>query len=247
VNPRDAILMGIDRIEHFMGGDAFPADRSAYASLEVMTRFDTPEYLRTFALYRDHGVFYDATLSAYGYYGKRDPEVFAYFTDEQRFLTPYMRSVVDARPPRAVNEQFERIYWVKRKELKAFHEAGGSALITLGTDHPSWGEFFSPFSVHRELHSFVLSGIPAADAIRFATANAARALGVGDRLGTIEAGKWADMIILPGNPLLDIRQTRQPRIVVKGGVRYDPQQLLRSAEGKIGPRSEAEAAAWGRR
>ena len=41
VNPRDAILMGIDRIEHFMGGDAFTPDKSAYASYEHMT-FDTP-------------------------------------------------------------------------------------------------------------------------------------------------------------------------------------------------------------
>ena len=45
VNPRDAILMGIDRIEHFMGGDAFTADKSAYASYEHMT-FDTPEFKR---------------------------------------------------------------------------------------------------------------------------------------------------------------------------------------------------------
>ena len=43
VNPRDAILMGIDRIEHFMGGDAFTPDKSAYASYEHMT-FDTPEF-----------------------------------------------------------------------------------------------------------------------------------------------------------------------------------------------------------
>ena len=94
VNPRDAILMGIDRIEHFMGGDAMPADKSAYASLEKMTSFDTPEYARIMALYKQQHVYYDATLSAYGYYGKRDPEVFTYFTDEKRFLTPYMRSVV---------------------------------------------------------------------------------------------------------------------------------------------------------
>jgi imidazolonepropionase-like amidohydrolase len=186
-------------------------------------------------------------MSAYGYYGKRDPQVFAYFTDEKRFLTPYMRSVVDARPPRAVNEQFERIYWVKRKELKAFYDAGGGDLITLGTDHPSWGEFFSPFSVHRELHSFVLSGLPPAAALRIATINGARALGVGDRLGSIEVGKWADLVIVRGNPLADIRRTRDVRLVVKAGEVYDPAELTRGAEGKIGPASEAEAAAWGAR
>ena len=39
-------------------------------------------------------------ISAYGYYGNRDPVVYAYYTDEKRFLTPDMRPVVDA-PPRA--------------------------------------------------------------------------------------------------------------------------------------------------
>jgi hypothetical protein len=67
VNPRDAILMGIDRIEHFVGGDAFVGDRPAYASFESMT-FDTPEFRRIAVLYRQHRVYFDATRSAYGYY-----------------------------------------------------------------------------------------------------------------------------------------------------------------------------------
>ena len=96
VNPRDAILMGIDRIEHFMGGDAFTPDQSAYASYEHMT-FDTPAFEKIAALYKEHHVFFDATLSAYGYTAKRDPEVFSYFTDEKRFLTPYLRGIVEAR------------------------------------------------------------------------------------------------------------------------------------------------------
>lgn len=243
VNPRDAILMGIDRIEHFMGGDAFLATRSAYASYEHMT-FDTPEFKRIAELFKEHHTYYDATLSAYGYYGTKDPEVFTYFTDEKRFLTPYMRAIVDARPPRAVNQQFENIYWTKRKEVKAFHDAGGGELITLGTDHPSWGEFFTPFSVHRELLSLSLSGIPNAAVLRIATINSARAIGLADRLGSIEAGKWADLVVVRGNPLQNIRATRMPRVVIKAGRVYDPATLMKSVEGKIGPASAADSAAW---
>lgn len=244
VNPRDAILMGIDRIEHFMGGDAYPADKSAYASLEKMTRFDTPEYKRTFQLYISQHVYYDATLSAYGYYGKRDPAVFTYFTDEKRFLTPYMRKVIESRPPRPVLQQFENIYWVKRKEIKAFYDAGGADLITLGTDHPSWGEFFTPFSVHRELLSFVLSGIPPYAALRFATINAANAMGLGDRLGSIEAGKWADAVIVRGDPTKDIKAVRNARVVIKAGTVYDPAALMKSVEGTIGPATPADTVNW---
>lgn len=243
VNPRDAILMGIDRIEHFMGGDAFPATRSAYASYEAM-RFDTPEFRDIAALYLRHHVYFDATMSAYGYYGERDPEVYTYFTDEKRFLTPWMRAKVDARPPRDVLEQFEKIYWNKRHEVKAFYDAGGGDLITLGTDHPSWGEFFSPFGVHRELLALSLSGVPNAAVLRIATINGARAMGLGDRLGSIEPGKWADLVVVRGNPLADIRNARLPRVVIKAGHVYDPAALMRSVEGKIGPSSAADSAVW---
>src|SRR5439155_5590222 len=120
-------------------------------------------------------------------------------------------------------------------------------LITLGTDHPSWGEFLTPFSVHRELLSFVLAGIPPAAALRIATINGARALGVGDRLGTIETGKWADLVIVRGNPLDDIRHVRDARLVVKAGRVYDPKSLTKSVEGKLGPAGAADTLAWGSR
>jgi imidazolonepropionase-like amidohydrolase len=243
VNPRDAILMGIDRIEHFMGGDAFTPDKSAYASYEHMT-FDTPAFKRIADLYKTQHVYFDATLSAYGYYGKKDPEVYTYYTDEKRFLTPYMRAIVDARPPRPVNQQFENIYWTKRKEIKAFYDAGGGDLITLGTDHPSWGEYLTPFAVNRELLSFSLSGIPNAAVLKIATINSARAMGLGNQLGTIEAGKWADLVVVRGNPLQDIRRVRMPRLVIKAGRVYDPAALMKSVEGKIGPASAADTAAW---
>ena len=181
VNPRDAILMGIDRIEHFLGGDAFPATRSAYASLEAMD-LDAPEVAaqirRQAELFEEQGAFFDATLTAYGYFGDREPVVYEYWADEMGFLTSYAREVVEALLPRTANEQFERIYYRKRSTVKAFFDAGAGDQLTLGTDHPSWGEFLSGFGSHRELHAMVLSGIPNAAALRSGTINAARALGV---------------------------------------------------------------------
>lgn len=232
VNPRDAIEMGIDRVEHFMGGDAMTPDRSAYASLEEMTP-DTPEFQRIAHLYMDRGVYFDATLSAYGYYGRRDPEVFTYFEPEMDYLTPAARAAVEARLPREVNEQFERIYWAKRNLVKAFYDLGGGDLITLGTDHPSWGEYFTPFAVHRELLTMVLAGLPPAAALRAATINAARALQVEDRLGTVEPGKLADLVVVTGNPLADIRNTRHVHTVIRAGEIYDSRELLDSMKGKL--------------
>jgi imidazolonepropionase-like amidohydrolase len=243
VNPKTAILMGIDRIEHFMGGDAIAATVPAYSSLEALDT-SRPEVRDIIDMLMRHGVRYDATLTAYGYFGMREPAVFDRWADEMSFLTPFARSVVDSTLPRRPNEQFERIYHVKRKTIKAFFDAGGGDLITLGTDHPSWGEFLSGFSAHRELHAFVLAGIPPAAALRIGTINGARALGLSDRLGTLEAGKLADLFIVRGNPLDDIRNTRNVELVVKNGEAYDPAMLLESVRGRLGPVGEDGESLW---
>lgn len=247
VNPRDAILMGIDRVEHFLGGAALPQSRSAYASLEALDLAD-PDVARKIRaqaeLFIAQGAFFDATLTAYGYYADREPVVFDYWADEMGFLTPYARRVVESRLPRRPNGQFERIYYVKRETVKAFYDAGGGDQLTLGTDHPSWGEFFSGFASHREMHAMVLAGIPNAGALRAGTINAARALGVDARLGTVEPGKYGDLLIVRGDPLLEITDTRNARVVIKAGRVYDPEALFDSVRGRLGPVSEAEASWW---
>jgi imidazolonepropionase-like amidohydrolase len=243
VNPKTAILLGIDRIEHFMGGDAISSDRSAYASLENLD-VTRPEVKATFDLYLQRNVYYDATVSAYGYWARKDPEVYSYWMAEKDFFTSHARQAIEARLPRRVNEQFERIYWVKRQEVKAFFDAGGGRLITLGTDHPSWGEFLSGFGSHRELHVLVLAGIPPAAALKIGTINGARAMNVASKLGSLEPGKLADLFIVRGNPLQDIRATRNVRLVMKGGQLFDAAELLASVKGKMGPASAADEKQW---
>jgi len=54
-------------------------------------------------------------------------------------------------------------------------------------------------------------------------------------LGSVEPGKLADLVVVKGNPVVDIKTTRHIRYVIKEGVVHDPEVLLRSAEGKIGP------------
>jgi len=248
VNPADAILMGIDRIEHFLGGEAISRDAPAYTSLEALDLSD-PWTLGAVkdvvALYLRHRVYFDATLTAYGYFAPAvDPGVYGKWTEEMDLLTPYARGVVEARLPREPSEQFAKIYRVKGTTLKAFVDAGAGDLLTLGTDHPSWGEFFSGFGVHRELQAWVDAGVPAALALRAATVNGATALGVVDRLGTIEAGKYADLVVVEGDPLIDIRVTRRVRMVLKAGRSYDPAELLASVRGKFGPVDETQSGWW---
>lgn len=239
VNPKDAILMGIDRIEHFLGGDTLPRIRSAYDSLAELDPAE-PKVDAIIRLFVEHRVTFDATLTAYGYFGRRE-EGYEHWALEREFFTPYVREAV-AKRTRQVDEQFEKIQRVNRKLVKRFFDAGGT--ISLGTDHFSGGEFLPGFSAHRELEALVRAGIPPADAILIATQNGARAIGMGDRLGSIEAGKLADLFVVRGDPLRDITATRTVHTVMKGGELYDTRELLDSVKGKLGPENEDAAKDW---
>lgn len=241
VNPKDAILMGIDRVDHFMGGDAMPPTRGPYESVEVED-VNSPEMKAIYRMFIDHRVFYTTTLSTYGHVANPD-EVFDYWFDERSLLTPYVRQVQELNPQftRPYSEQFRRLYVKKSAEIKAFYDAGGGPWITLGTDAPSNGVRFSGFNSHRELHALVRAGIPAAAALKIGTINGARSLNMSDRLGSIEPHKFADLFVVQGDPLADIRNTRNVRIVMRGGQVYDARALLESVKGKIGPATTEEA------
>lgn len=230
VNAKDAILMGIDRVEHVLGGDELDPSKPAYSSW-IRADVKSKEVRDIIQLYVTHRVAFDATITAPVYFGTLQ-EGFDYWIDERTFFTPEVQAWVKTKPPRKANPLMDSLYWAMRRTTKALYDAGGT--ITLGTDNPSTGEFLAGFSSHRELHALVLAGIPPAAALRIATINGARALNVGDKLGSIEPGKFADLFVVRGNPLRDIRNTHHVRLVMKSGALYDPRALLEMARGKIG-------------
>jgi imidazolonepropionase-like amidohydrolase len=92
--------------------------------------------------------------------------------------------------------------------------------IAFGTDSA-----VSPHGINaQEFHLMVDLGMSPAAALRSAGPMAADLLGLGDRIGTLEKGKEADVIAVPGDPLKDIRVTERVFFVMKGGriLRYSP-------------------------
>jgi imidazolonepropionase-like amidohydrolase len=69
-----------------------------------------------------------------------------------------------------------------------------------------------------EFAVYVKLGMTPAQAIQTATVNAADLLGWSDKVGSLEAGKWADLIAVDGDPLQDVTRLQQVRFVMKGGV-----------------------------
>jgi imidazolonepropionase-like amidohydrolase len=247
-NARDAIRMGIDRVEHILGGDALDPDRPAYP---VWNEVDTTsaEFRSIVRKFIDHHVYFSATLTAPVYFASpEDTPGFDDWADEGSFFTPYVRARWQERnAERSRSPLFDALHQTMQRTTKAFFDAGGGHLITLGTDKPSWGDFLPGFAAHREMHAMVMAGIPEADVLRIATLNSARAINHGDLLGSLEPGKLADLFVVRGNPLNDITNTRNVELVVKSGRLYDPANILESARRRIGPSGADDHEGWGRR
>ena len=230
VDLRAAILMGLDRVEHQLtlgsGGE-----RSA----------ELPEIIE---LMLEHKVYYDANLQMYGGINQRraypDDLLWA---DEAQYFTVYSQELLSERgdpPPESDAKEFAQ----RERELRLLYEAGGRDLLVVGTDEPVYTLLLPGFAYHRELWAMHHAGLPNAVVLQAATLNGARALGVDDRLGSIEVGKQADLVVVRGNPLQNIKDTRHVNRVFKAGFEYDPQALLKSARGKIGPNGPDDHADW---
>ena len=108
-----------------------------------------------------------------------------------------------------------------KKNLVKMYSQG--VRMTAGTDSPfiTYG-----LSLHVELHNFVEAGLTPYQALQAATLHAAEAIGVSKDLGTIEAGKLADLVIVQGDPLKNIKDAWNVEMVFKNGIRYNIADLL---------------------
>jgi imidazolonepropionase-like amidohydrolase len=132
------------------------------------------------------------------------------------------RGLLDGGLPVSGPEQqarFEASFQAMLRMLAALHAAG--VPIVAGTDS------LGGFALVRELELYVRAGVPAAEVLQMATLGAARASGMGDRLGSIAPGKLADFILVDGDPSADPGALRNLRLVVKDGVPLDPEAMWR--------------------
>ena len=110
-----------------------------------------------------------------------------------------------------------------QEATRILHESGG--LVVGGTD--CGGLPYPPpgFALLREIE-LLAEALGAMDAIKAVTSVAARYLRQQDNVGSVAAGRYADFSILDGDPLRDVRELRSTTAVVRGGVSYNPAELL---------------------
>ena len=116
----------------------------------------------------------------------------------------------------------KRVYQKELEIVGAMRRAGVGFLAGTDTGNPFC---FPGFSLHDELALLVKAGLAPVEALRSATLDPAKFLGLDKTLGTIEQGKIADLVLLDANPLEDIRNSQRINAVVSNGRLFDRKAL----------------------
>ncbi len=209
---QEAVEDGIDCIEHIT------------SVFDFVGGADTPKAKAFAAILAKKGVFVDPTLTVFKNMlllsdtaevqrhpdNKLMPERLQTYWDSYRMGQGLAPATRDAR-----RQQFKNY-----QQLTGVLFRAGVPLLA-GTDAP---EPYCPpgFGLHQELEFLVESGLTPSAALQAATINNAKVLKQSDRLGRVEAGYLADLLILDADPTIDIRNTRKIATVIRGGLVCDP-------------------------
>jgi len=222
VTPIEAARAGMRSIEHLR------SEIEPYCSRTEPAACDEP-----FAVFREMDTWQTPTLAV-----RRNR---AFLDDSTAVWKPYLRHapsslLTEWQAERAGRLERGEEYFADARERHAdevfvtgeLHEAG--IPILAGSDA---GALFSlhGFALHDELELLVAAGLEPEDALRAATSEAARFLGLQGSLGTITAGKKADLVLLEGDPIADIRNTRRIHAVMLDGRLLSRAELDRLLEG----------------
>jgi imidazolonepropionase-like amidohydrolase len=222
VDLRTAVEAGQDQISHFtyvwseaideVQDDAFEKD--PLRQIQSID-FSGPKATSVFAFLKAHGTVVDPTMAIFelGMATKDHPA--ESFEPGVTRLAPELNSLFRGDVHPAEETAVRRAVCKKQVELiGALHRAG--VPIVAGTDVAMPGH-----SLHREIELYVEAGFTPLEAIQAATIVPARVMNLDREIGTVEVGKRADMILIDGDPLVDIHAIRRVRSVITGGTVYE--------------------------
>jgi imidazolonepropionase-like amidohydrolase len=249
---REAAALGIDDLEHGLLVDTefFPGkkqdecpkkpdDLDFYSKLDVQTG---PVHDMILDLVRHH-VAVTSTLPVFEVFLPGRPTIQPRLLDA---LSPEARVAFLSNKVNATDRNTLRHRYGSdispfpaafKKEMefeRAFVQAGG--VLLAGLDPTGIGGVIAGFGDQREVELLVEEGFTPAEAIHIATENGAEFLGDGDRIGTITAGKQADLVVIKGDPSRKIEDIENVEIVFKDGIGYDSAKLIESVRGTVGSR-----------
>jgi imidazolonepropionase-like amidohydrolase len=235
VTYREAAEMGIDQLEHgFMSStDFIPGKREneciflpdplANADLNGQSVKDMIQLLvsRNVILTSTLAVFYGlSTLDSV-----TRPEILEAMASDTREM--YLKYYIKEKSP-LLNASFKK----NLKMEKMFSDAGG--LLTVGTDPTGNGSVLAGYGSQMAIELLIEEGFTPIEVIRIATYNGAKALGMQDKIGSIEPGKTADLVVIDGDISKDIKNIERVQWVFRHGVGFDSKKLFALVKGQVG-------------
>jgi hypothetical protein len=246
VDYRQAIALGIDDLEHgpvFTDAEFVPnrtkdtCPPSSEISKSWLARdIASPEVQALIQDLVKHKVAITSTLPVFESFVATRPVL---SKKQQAVMSAEsLRSHLAARASAATSpERAAMLEAALKKEMAfevAFVRAGG--LLLAGPDPTGNGGVLPGFGDQRAIELLVEAGFTPLEAIHIGTANGARYLGRLAKIGTVEAGKNADLVVVKGDPSTRIQDIENVEIVFKDGVGYDPARLNASVRGMVGIR-----------
>ena len=236
VSFREAVTLGIDNLEHGMltasdfdsskqpdvcpvtVGQSLPEEEAAREVIQAMVK---------------RGVSMTSTLAVYEPFVARrptkDPRVLNAMAPEVRQSYLNIRNEIDSAGTGSISgESFSGAMAFER----TFVELGG--LLASGVDPTGLGGALAGYGDQRNYELFIEAGFSPEQAIRIMSLNGAKILGVQQRLGSVERGKLADLVVLKGNLAREPAVIRNTTLVFKDGVGFDPAKLIESIQGRVG-------------
>jgi imidazolonepropionase-like amidohydrolase len=233
MNLYQAVNAGMDQINHIqyvlaIEQPPFPADakpdRAQRMQATANIDLNSPESKKAIDFIKSHGTVIDPTMALEEMLYMPTPAhpISSFEPGAKRVAPELAQQFADASGPASpMQPTAEKIFQNAIATVGALHRAG--VPIVAGTDQGVPG-----FSVYREIELYVQAGFTPMEAIQAATLVPARVMGLDKKLGTVEAGKEADLILLKANPLDDIHNLRSVEQVVSGGTLYETAPLWES-------------------
>lgn len=240
----EAAALGIDNLEHglvvdteFFPGkkpDVCPSSRATMNDLE--TRLDV-EGDAVQKMIRDlvaHHVAVTSTLAIFETFGPNRPPMQREDAALQTLATPAAKEYLETRSYIAGRSTGLVALQKEMRFERDFVSAGG--LLMAGCDPTGYGGVVPGFGDQRNIELLVEAGFSPVEAIRIASMNGAIYMGKDATIGSIAAGKAADIVVLGGNPAEKIDNIEKVELVFKDGVGYDPEKLIQSVTPLVGVR-----------
>jgi imidazolonepropionase-like amidohydrolase len=212
------------------------------ADILVHSVIDSPVDETFVKLLKDRHIILCPTLVVFERYGRTFSHQLNLTPEEQKWGNPEVIASLDVTKipqdklpqrikdaladPKAALDKINKVYEVALPNLKKLEDAG--VTIAAGTDAGNIGTIHGP-ALFREFQLMKQAGLTPLQILQCATTNAAKLFGgdTGARIGKVEDGNFADLVILNSNPLEDIAHASDIDSVIKNGVIYPADSILR--------------------